>query len=183
MQDLKNSSWFVCKVITGSPGSSVQPPAQTRLLRALSSWILKTCRDGDCTASLGNLSHCLTVLMAESFSSYPGWASPFSFCLLSLHQYHCIKGVRPWDNTQTCPKVLLISASRACPGRRQGPGHAQCFLLLPAGTALSILDQQPSHWAALRGTHFSTWVWCLESKRPRNQTLQHLHFFSPLCSF
>jgi len=35
--------------------------AQTRLLRALSSWVLKTSKDGNCSTSLGKLFQCWTT--------------------------------------------------------------------------------------------------------------------------
>lgn len=42
--------------------------AQSRLLRAFSSWVFNTCKDGDCTFSLGSLFHCLSVFMGKKFS-------------------------------------------------------------------------------------------------------------------
>lgn len=43
-----------------------QTRGQTRLLRALFSQVLKTSKDGACTASLGNLLYYLTVLIEEN---------------------------------------------------------------------------------------------------------------------
>lgn len=40
--------------------------SQTRLFRALPSSIYNTSKDGDCTTSLGNLSHYLTVLTEKN---------------------------------------------------------------------------------------------------------------------
>jgi len=56
---------------------------QTRLLRILSG-VLKMSREGDCTASLGNLFHCFTVLLVEKLSLIPRaapllfWFMPFA---------------------------------------------------------------------------------------------------------
>lgn len=55
--------------------SLVQPPAQSRVvydirpgcLRALSSLLLKTSKDGECTVSLGSYFHCSTVFTVEKF--------------------------------------------------------------------------------------------------------------------
>lgn len=145
MQDFKKSFWFVCRVIIGSAGNSgwkhsskVHPPAQTSLLRGLCSWILKTCRDGDCTASLGNLSPCLTILMGRKFLIISSVNLPFQLQSAFSHQYHCIKWVGTRENIGTCPKDLLISASRGLSWERAGSWLclcAQCFLLLSAGSS------------------------------------------------
>lgn len=138
MQDLKNFFWSVHRVIILSPGNSVQPPAQTRSLRVLSSWILKTCRVGDCTASLGNLSHCLTALMGKKLLLVSSVKLPFQLLSAFSHQYHCIKWVGTWENTGTCPKDQWVSASRALPWEKAGFWPclcAQCSLLLSADSS------------------------------------------------
>lgn len=40
---------------------------QSRLLKALSNWILKTCKNGGCTRQLGNLFHCWPSLWRNVF--------------------------------------------------------------------------------------------------------------------
>lgn len=66
---------------------------QTRLLRALSNWVLKTWKDEDRTNSLGNLPHCFTVLMGKKVSLYPIWTSlvsAYACCLsASFHAPLC----------------------------------------------------------------------------------------------
>lgn len=49
---------------------------QTTLLRAISSWVWKNSRDGNCTTSLGNLFKCLTLLMKQDF--HLSWTSSVS---------------------------------------------------------------------------------------------------------
>lgn len=63
--------------------------SQNKLLRFLLIWVLRTSQDGestawDCTASLGSLFCCLTVLMGKKFLFIQSEFSCFYSCLFSV---------------------------------------------------------------------------------------------------
>lgn len=66
-----NSSWKWPQEVSSPTSWSKRGQlwGQTRLLRAFSSQVLKSCKNGAGTASLGSLHHYLAVLMEKRFSS------------------------------------------------------------------------------------------------------------------
>lgn len=63
--------------VTGTASCSKQGKlwGQTRLLRALFSWVLNISKDGACMASPSNLFYCLTVLIAEKHFFISLWTA------------------------------------------------------------------------------------------------------------
>lgn len=126
----------------------------------------------------------LTILMGREFLLISSVKLHFQFPSAFSHQHRCIKWVGIWETLEHVLKTCWFLPPGVCPGRGQGPGPACvlrvsfCFLQA-APTVLSTVDQQHSHRAVLRETHFSTGLWRLQGKRPRNQTLQHLQFLVP----
>lgn len=59
----------VCSSASCSKQSQLR--GQRKLFRVLSSWISKTCTDGDCTTSLGSLFQCLIIPTMKRFFLWP----------------------------------------------------------------------------------------------------------------
>ena len=86
------------------------------MLRASFSEVIKTSKNGDCTASLGNLLQCLTVFMGESFprtsrtpvQSHTSSVSPSWLMLCEI--------CREWQRAQ--PEALTVDGNlpSASPG-------------------------------------------------------------------
>lgn len=74
---------------------------------------------------------------AESFSLYPVWTFPFSCYLLSLTNNTVLSGLGLGKTLEHVLKTCWFQPPGACPGRRQGPGHAcvLSFLLLSADSS------------------------------------------------
>lgn len=73
--------------------SPVQPAAQSKFsykIRALSSWCMKSSKDGNCKASGLNLLHCLTSHGEKVFWIFHLSLSCFNLCPLSLFLQPCI---------------------------------------------------------------------------------------------
>lgn len=98
-----------------------------RLPRALSIWVIKTSKDKGCTASLGSLYSCLTVLRLKTFLKCSLNPSSSHVCLLSLTH-------PPWASLMS---LLLFS----------GPPRVYQHLLLlwvPSKSSLSPGWTSPS---------------------------------------
>lgn len=121
-----------------------QPWDQIRFLRPLSSRVLKTFKDGKCTASLDNLFR-LTVLMVEKLSLYPVWTHlvlSYACCLSSpYHEPHWRAWLHlssitiTWQATVRSPCSFNISQSRC----------SSPVTSLAASTELLTVDQHLSH--------------------------------------
>lgn len=68
LEGQNNSGWKEPQEVAGPVFCSKQGQreGQTRLLKALSSWVLKTFKDEKCTVSLSNLFQCLTDILSDS---------------------------------------------------------------------------------------------------------------------
>lgn len=85
---------------------------QTKLLRAFSSWILKTSKDGNSMTLLCRLLHCLAVLMGRNFILCSQICSNFSLPVIaySPRMHHC-------EEPALSPASLFVGtgASGRCP--------------------------------------------------------------------
>lgn len=85
--DIETNIWAERDFMRSRPASHSkqgQPwnrTAQTTL--GINRWVLKTSKDGDCTASPGSLLHCLVILMLKYFCLYPTCT-----CTVHLHKEH-----------------------------------------------------------------------------------------------
>lgn len=90
---------------------------QTRLLRASSSWVLKTSDNEDITTSLGTLIQCLIILMVIFLFLISSQTNPFQFMVMVLcsHAHLCLLGDLPISKDR-----WLLGSSTAVPS----PGWA-----------------------------------------------------------
>lgn len=112
------------------PSKQGQPWDQLRLLKVLSNWILKTCKDGGCTTPLGNLFHCWLSLSRNLFLPIkPKPPSP-----------PCIIASGPWlhflDNLLVRTRRLLLD-------------HTNAFFQLKHHPAAGLLCSQDTELASV----------------------------------
>lgn len=118
------------KISSPNPSKQGQLWDQLRLLKALSNWILKTCKDGGCTMPLGNLFHCWLSLLTNVFLHIK--PKPPSL--------PCIIASGPWlhffDNLLVCITSLLLD-------------HTNVFSQLKHCPAAGLLCSQDTELASV----------------------------------
>lgn len=112
---------------------------QPRLLRALSSWVLKTSKGGDCTGSLGSLFYCWTVYKVKFLSLLP-----VKICI-PFQTHISFWWIFLWARQPSTTTGYLK--------------HSMCFSVAGHNTVHFIL-RKPTKCCVVLGLVFFVCVWC-----------------------